>query len=70
MAKQKITTAGQTRVWLVENGPGPHRQPVYMGTMAIGDSDWPAGDITLDASWNVASSILRTSGAASLSASS
>jgi len=46
MAKEKITTAGQTRVWLVENGPGPHRQPLYMGTMAIGDSDWPAGDIT------------------------
>ena len=46
MGKQKITTAGQTRVWLVENGPGPHRQPIYMGTMAIGDSDWPAGDVT------------------------
>ena len=46
MSKPKITQAGQTRVWLVENGPGPHRQPMYQGTMAIGDSDWPAGDIT------------------------
>lgn len=46
MAKSKITTAGQTRVWLVENGVGPHREPAFMGTMAIGDSDWPAGDIT------------------------
>lgn len=46
MANEKITQAGQTRVWLVESGPGPHRQPKYQGTMAIGDSDWPAGDIT------------------------
>jgi len=46
MSTPKITQAGQTRVWLLENGPGPAREPRYQGTMAVGDASWPAGDIT------------------------
>jgi photosystem II stability/assembly factor-like uncharacterized protein len=46
MQKASIVTAGQTRVWLIEQGPGPSHEPVYQGSMKIGDSTWAAGDIT------------------------
>lgn len=46
MSTPSIVTAGQSRVWLVEDGPSPSREPVYQGTMKIGDSTWPAGDVT------------------------
>jgi photosystem II stability/assembly factor-like uncharacterized protein len=41
-----VTLAGESRVWIAENGAGPGQSFVYQGCMRIGDTSWPQGDIT------------------------
>lgn len=43
---REVTLAGESRVWLAENGAGPQHPFLYQGCMKIGDTSWPQGDIT------------------------
>lgn len=41
-----ILKAGESRVWIIENGASPLDEPEYMGVMKTGDPSWSFGDIT------------------------
>jgi len=46
MPPQEITVAGESRVWVAEEGAGPGNVFTYQGCMKIGDTSWPQGDLT------------------------
>lgn len=46
MAIPPILKAGESRVWLIENGASPSDGPIYQGIMKTGDPSWGQGDTT------------------------
>lgn len=46
MSIPAILKAGDSRVWIIENGASPSDEPTYMGIMKTGDPSWGFGDIT------------------------
>lgn len=43
---QSAAKAGDSRVWIIEDGPGPENAATYMGLWKIGDTSWNLGDVT------------------------
>lgn len=46
MTVSPILKAGESRVWIIEDGASPNNEPEYMGIMKTGDPSWGFGDIT------------------------
>lgn len=46
MSIPAILKAGESRVWIIEDGASPANEPEYMGIMKTGDPSWGFGDIT------------------------